>query len=141
MKKALLITTLLLVFFLTTGIASARVFFRLGVFPPAVIDPPVIVAPLRPITRILTAITARDIMVIGCGFPAIGTIYGPVTVGRKCGIQGTGVSSLEAEPIRSSKLVLLVREEVVFSEGAASDRCLKTRRRIQQESDIVEPGR
>ena len=90
MKKALLITTSLLVFFLTTGIASARVFFRLGVFPPAVIDPPVIVAPLRPITRILTAITARDIMVIGCGFPAIGTIYGPVTVGRKCGIQDTG---------------------------------------------------
>ena len=45
MKKALLITTLLLVFFLTTGIASARVFFHLGVFPPAVIGPPVIVAP------------------------------------------------------------------------------------------------
>lgn len=45
MKKALLISALLLVFFLTAGTASARVFFRFGFFPPAVIGPPVVVAP------------------------------------------------------------------------------------------------
>jgi len=62
-------------------------------------------------------------------------------LGESVASRTLGVSSLKAEPTRSLKLVLLVREEVVFSEGAASDRCLKTRRRIQQESDIVEPGR
>ena len=45
MKKALLISTPLLTFFLTIGIGSARVFFRFGFFPPAVVGPPVIVAP------------------------------------------------------------------------------------------------
>jgi hypothetical protein len=45
MKKVLFITAVVLVFFLTTGIASARVFFRFGFFPPAVIGPPVVVAP------------------------------------------------------------------------------------------------
>jgi hypothetical protein len=62
-------------------------------------------------------------------------------LGESVASRTLGVSSLKTEPIPSSKLVLLVREEVVFSEGAASGRCLKTRRRIQQESDIVEPDR
>ncbi len=45
MNKALLITLMLLVFVLTAGTASARVFFRFGFFPPAVVGPPVVVAP------------------------------------------------------------------------------------------------
>jgi hypothetical protein len=46
MKKVLLISTLLLAFFLTTGIASARVFSNFGFFfPPVFIGPPVIAAP------------------------------------------------------------------------------------------------
>ncbi len=45
MKRVLSISTFFLVFFLATGIASARVFFGFGFFPPAVIGPPVIVAP------------------------------------------------------------------------------------------------
>lgn len=47
MKKILLFSTLLLVFFLTTGIASAWVSFRFGpLLPPVVVGPPVVtVAP------------------------------------------------------------------------------------------------
>jgi len=46
MKKILLLSTLLLVFCLTTGIASARVFCGFGLpLPPVVIGPPVITAP------------------------------------------------------------------------------------------------
>ncbi len=43
MKKILLLGTLLLVFCLTTGTASAWVSFRFG--PPVVIGPPVVTAP------------------------------------------------------------------------------------------------
>lgn len=45
MKKVLLVSSVLLVFFLTAGIASARVFFGFGFFPPVVIGPPVIAVP------------------------------------------------------------------------------------------------
>jgi len=46
MKKILLLSTLLLVFFLTTGIASAWVSFGFGLpVPPVVIGPPVVTAP------------------------------------------------------------------------------------------------
>jgi hypothetical protein len=62
-------------------------------------------------------------------------------LGENVASRTLGVSSLKGEPIRSSKLVLLVREEAVFSEGAGGGRCLKTRRPIQQESDIIEPDR
>jgi len=47
MKKVLLISTFLLIFFLTTGIAPAhRVFFGFGFFlPPLIIGPPAIAVP------------------------------------------------------------------------------------------------
>jgi hypothetical protein len=44
MKKGLLISALLLVFFLTSGTGSAhRIFFGFGFFPPVIVSPPVIV--------------------------------------------------------------------------------------------------
>jgi len=46
MKKILLVGILLLVFSVTTGIASARVFFGFGPsLPPVVIGPPVVTVP------------------------------------------------------------------------------------------------
>ena len=46
MKKILLLSALLLVFALTTGTASARVFIGFGPpWPPAVVGPPVVTAP------------------------------------------------------------------------------------------------
>jgi len=46
MKKILLLSTLLLVFSLTSGIASARVHFGFGLpLPRVVIGPPVVTAP------------------------------------------------------------------------------------------------
>jgi hypothetical protein len=40
MKRVLLVSSVLLVFFLTVGIASARVFFGFGFFPPVIVAPP-----------------------------------------------------------------------------------------------------
>jgi len=46
MKRILLLSTLLLVFFLTTGTSSAWVSFHFGVpVPPVVVGPPVVTAP------------------------------------------------------------------------------------------------
>jgi len=46
MKKILLLSALLLVFALTTGTASARVFIGFGPpWPPVVVGPPVVTAP------------------------------------------------------------------------------------------------
>ena len=46
MKKILLLSTLLLVFFLSTGISSAWVSFHFGIpVPPVVVGPPVVAAP------------------------------------------------------------------------------------------------
>ena len=45
MRKHTLIIAFLLVFSLTTGIASARVFFGFGIFPPIVTGPSLIAAP------------------------------------------------------------------------------------------------
>ena len=127
MKKALLISTLLLVFFMTTGIASARVFFGFGFFPPAVVGPPVIVAPPPAYYPYPDGYYGQDIMVIESGSPAIGTIYGLVTVGRKCGIRDIGsiVPKAGTDPI--PKTVLPAGQEVVFSERKETDCCLKTR--------------
>ena len=98
MKKIFLVGVFLLVFFLTSGIASAhRVSFGFGFFPPVIVIHPrqswfhrPLTTHIPPIPRILTVITVLVITVIVCGCRAIGVLYGLIAVGRESGLQDTG---------------------------------------------------